>query len=242
MSAKTVKKITKNIRARNWTSAEVTLFPEVLADKEHNFAAALEEVVLKKAANNEVFTLIQKIFDQKRRENHFIEVIDTENFTNAKGGVSDYTPLDTSLEKLRRKYTTLKVKWRKISDRCKNGSSLALEKEPSWYKILNPIFSEKNESLHLAEGSEDLSFNLQNDSIDSDFESQLTDDENSFQKTDKESLNEEGEQNVIRRVPTETPVNGNKKLVVAPHRKRNVRSQNQALSKIARGMKDLAGA
>ena len=242
MSAKTVKKITKNIRARNWTSAEVTLFPEVLADKEHNFAAALEEVVLKKAANNEVFTLIQKIFDQKRRENHFIEVIDTENFTNAKGGVSDYTPLDTSLEKLRRKYTTLKVKWRKISDRCKNGSSLALEKEPSWYKILNSIFSEKNESLHLAEGSEDLSFNLQNDSINSDFESQLTDDENSFQKTDEESLNEEGEQNVIRRVPTETPVNGNKKLVVAPHRKRNVRSQNQALSKIARGMKDLAGA
>ena len=242
MSAKTVKKITKNIRARNWTSAEVTLFPEVLADKEHNFAAALEEVVLKKAANNEVFTLIQKIFDQKRRENHFIEVIDTENFTNAKGGVSDYTPLDTSLEKLRRKYTTLKVKWRKISDSCKNGSSLALEKEPSWYKILNSIFSEKNESLHLAEGSEDLSFNLQRDSMDNDFESQLTDDENSFQKSDEVSLNEKGEQNVIRRAPAETPDNSNKKLVVAPHRKRNVRSQNQVLSKSAKGMEDLAGA
>ena len=187
MSAKTVKKNTKNIGARNWTSAEVTLFPEVLADKEHNFAAALEEVALKKAANNEVFTLIQKIFDQKRRENHFIEVIETENFKNAKGGVSNYTPLDTSLKKLRRKYTTLKVKWRKISDRRKNGSSLAPEKEPSWYKILNPIFSEKNESLHLAEGSEDLPFNLQNDSMDSDSESQLTDDENSFQKFDEES-------------------------------------------------------
>ena len=56
-------------------------------------------------------------------------------------------------------------------------------------------------------------------------------------------MNEEGEQNVIRRAPTETPVNGNKKLVVAPHRKRNVvRSQNQVLSKIAKGMEDLAGA
>ena len=34
-----------------------------------------------------------------------------------------------------------------------------------------------------------------------------------------------------------------KKLVVAPHRKRKVvRSQNQALSKIAKGMEDLAGA
>ena len=49
-----------------------------------------------------------------------------------------------TLEKFRRKYTTLKAEWRKISDRCKNGSSLAPEKEPSWYEILNPIFSEKN--------------------------------------------------------------------------------------------------
>ena len=118
-------------------------------------------------------------------------------FANTKGVVSEYTPLDTSLEKLRRKYTTLKAEWRKISDRCKNGSCLAPEKEPSWYKISNSVFSEKNESLHLAEGSEDLSFNLQRDSMDNDFESQLTDDENSFQKSDEETLNEEGEQNVI---------------------------------------------
>ena len=116
-------------------------------------------------------------------------------FANTKGVVSEYTPLDTSLEKLRRKYTTLKAEWRKISDRCKNGSGLALEKEPSWYKILNPIFSEKNESLHLAEGSEDLSFNLQNDGI----ESQLADDENRFKKSDEESLNEEKEHTVIRK-------------------------------------------
>ena len=33
MSAKTVKNITKNIRARNWTSAEVTLFADDLADE-----------------------------------------------------------------------------------------------------------------------------------------------------------------------------------------------------------------
>ena len=70
----------------------------------------------------------------------------------------------------------------------------------------------------------------------------MTDHENRFQKSD-ESLNEEEEQNVIRRAITETPVNGNKKLVVAPHRKRNVvQSQNQALSKIAKGMEDLADA
>ena len=56
----------------------------------------------------------------------------------------------------------------------------------------------------------------------SDFESQLTDDKNSFQKSDQESLNEQGEENVIRRAPTESPVNGNKRLLVAPHRERKV--------------------
>ena len=40
-------------------------------------------------------------------------------------------------------------------------------------------------------------FNLQNDSIDRDFESQLTDDENSFQKFDEKSLNEERKQKGI---------------------------------------------
>ena len=136
MSPKTAKKIKKNIRTRNWTSAEVTLFTEVLADEEHNFAAALEELALKKVANNEVLTQnTQKIFDQKLKENDFMEVNEAENVTIAKGVVSEYTPLDTSLEKLRRKYTTLKAEWRKISDRCKNGSGLAAEKEPSWYKI-----------------------------------------------------------------------------------------------------------
>ena len=59
MSAKTAKKITKNIRGRNRTSPEVTLFAEVLAVKE-NFAAVLEELTLKKAANNEVFITYPK--------------------------------------------------------------------------------------------------------------------------------------------------------------------------------------
>ena len=47
MSAESAKNLTKSIRARNWTSAEVTLFAEVLADEEHNFAAAFEELALK---------------------------------------------------------------------------------------------------------------------------------------------------------------------------------------------------
>ena len=78
-------------------------------DKEYKFEAALEELARNKETNNEVFTLIQKIFDQKRRQNNFMEVNEAENFPNPNGVVSEYTPLDTSLEKLRRKYTTLKA-------------------------------------------------------------------------------------------------------------------------------------
>ena len=113
----------------------------------------------------------------------------------------------TSLEKFRRKYTTLTAEWRSISAIWKNGSGLAPKEEPSWYKILNPIISENDESLLLAGRTEDLSFNLQNDSVDGDFESQLTDvNLKTFQKSDGESLNEEGEQNVIWRAPRKPPL------------------------------------
>ena len=38
------------------------------------------------------------------------------------------------------RYTNLKVEWRKISDRAKLGSGLALVKEPNWYKHINGIY------------------------------------------------------------------------------------------------------
>ena len=60
MSAESAKKFTKSIRARNWTSAEVTLFAEVLADEEHNFAAALEELALKKRQTMKFLHLSKK--------------------------------------------------------------------------------------------------------------------------------------------------------------------------------------
>ena len=62
-------------------------------------------------------------------------------------------------------------------------------------------------------------------------------------RVDEEGLNKEWEQNVNGRAPTETLVNGNKKSVVAPHRKKTLfDSKNQAFSKISKGMEDLAGA
>ena len=73
-----------------------------------------------------------------------MEVNEVENFRNAQGVFSVYTLLDTSLEKLHKKYTALEAEWREISNKCEKGTGLATEKEPTWYKILNPIFSEEN--------------------------------------------------------------------------------------------------
>ena len=62
------------------------------------------------------------------------------NFCNKNRDLQSYSPLDTTVTKLRRKYTSLKAEWQKILDRAKRGSGLALGKESKWYKILNPVF------------------------------------------------------------------------------------------------------
>ena len=62
------------------------------------------------------------------------------NFCNKNRDLQSYSPLDTTVTKLRRKYTSLKAEWQKILDRARRGSGLALGKEPKWYKILNPVF------------------------------------------------------------------------------------------------------
>ena len=124
----------------------------------------------------------------------------------------------------------------------RNVKNVDVEKILWWRHHLNippPPYVTISHSFRVPPSPGDLLFEQPH----SDFESQLTDDENSFQKSDQESLNEQGEQNVIRRAPTESPANGNKKLLVAPHRERKVVwSQNHVLSKIAKGVEDLAGA
>ena len=125
--------------------------------------------------------------------------------------MQNYSPLDTSVNKLRRKYTNLKAEWRKISDRVKRGSGLAPEKEPKWCKILNPVFTETNEDLEITGNSADVSFSLNK----SDDESNISETE-SPQESDSSGVNNED-------VPgnEENPCSSKAKtkLVVAPHKK-----------------------
>ena len=145
-------------RSRNWTIGETVLFARILADEENNFCDSLERLALKKSANNEVFEAIKTIFDVHRAELEFETENEINNFKYEKGETIKYEPLDTSFLKLRRKYASIKAEWRKLDDIAKKGSGLSPKREPKWYKILNPIFTETNEPLELSSGIEDIFF------------------------------------------------------------------------------------
>ena len=62
----------KNSRGRNWTPEELEELALLLVDEENSFAADLETLALKKSPNNERFSFIKKIFDQKIKVIDFI--------------------------------------------------------------------------------------------------------------------------------------------------------------------------
>ena len=107
------------------------LFSEVLVDDKNGFADALERLALKKAMNNEVFQHIKFKFDAVLKNESFHTKNIAENPSDKK-----YTKLDTSVLKLRRKYTNLKHGWRTITDHIKSGSGLAPKNEPPWYRVM----------------------------------------------------------------------------------------------------------
>ena len=59
MSQKNLSKKVYKARSRNWTDNELEEFAKVLANDENAFAVLLEKRVLKKFANNEVFSQIK---------------------------------------------------------------------------------------------------------------------------------------------------------------------------------------
>ena len=52
--------------------------------------------------------------------------------------------MDTSVDKLRKRYANIKTSWWKIDDRIRSGSGLAPEDEPTWYTVVNDFLSESN--------------------------------------------------------------------------------------------------
>ena len=52
----------------------------------------------------------------------------------------------------------MKQEWSKIITRIKNGSGLSPEKEPVWFKHLDPAFCETNEEMKLTSSATETSF------------------------------------------------------------------------------------
>ena len=93
-----------------------------------------------------MFECIKKAFETLLEKDEFRED-NKMNFLDAEGELIDFDPLDTSIDKLRRKYTSLKSEWRRIEDKIKTGSGLKPAHQPKWYTALNGALSECHEEL-----------------------------------------------------------------------------------------------
>ena len=101
-----------------------------------NYAVALEKLTLKKSSNNEVFECVKKSFDEALQDAGFVESNERNNFMNKDNTIKSHKNIETSIDKLKIKFKSFKQEWPKIQSRIKNGSGLAPEKEPHWWKYL----------------------------------------------------------------------------------------------------------
>ena len=120
---------------------------------------------------------IQQGFMNALELNSFKE-INEKNFQGKNGNVS----------KLRVKYKALKQEWSWITARIKNGSRLCPDKESRWFKHLNPVFCEANETIRLSSSTADTSFvNERNESQDESEGSSYSKSENPAENSEDET-------------------------------------------------------
>ena len=193
------------------------LYAEILSDPDHGFAQSLERLALKKSSNNEVFRHIQSEFLKGLKNDSFKET-NVLNFVNKNGDPIAHKDIETSIDKLRVKYKSLKQEWNRLNDRIKNGSGLATDKESRWFKHLNPVFVEANDEISLPSNAAETSFGR---------------DVGQTESKDDQSNKSDSNENDANLEPS-----AKKKVVVAPHKKcKVIRSNKQALSEIAQSLK-----
>ena len=126
----------KRTRSRKWSDEEVDLFLKILGDSRYMFAASLENLVPKKRSNYEIFTNIRNVFRRELKELH----------RNRLPGFEYSMSLDLSIEKLRKKYSNLKVEWRRMStDRVRKGQQQQVIEhfpEPRWYRSVQKLMTD----------------------------------------------------------------------------------------------------
>ena len=225
---------------RRWTKEEIEKFSEILVDPTNNYAASLEELALKKSSNNQLFEDIKNNLDEELNDCKFKFMNIEKNFTKDGHPILHKT-LDTLIERLRNKYKALKQEWSKLTTRIKSGSDLSPQKKSVWFKHLDPVFCETNEEMKLTSIATETSFLNEQDG---EYEEVRSGEEDIFSGTENmDKKNElESEIEASNELNIGNATSGDKrKVVVAPHRKtKQVRSNKQALSEIANGLKALA--
>ena len=77
-------------------------------------------------------------------------------------------------KKLQVKYNNMKQQWRKLRDKQKHGSGIAPTKYPDWFKIINPVLSDTNQTMdNICSHPKNLSMITENDRDDDDDETAL---------------------------------------------------------------------
>ena len=185
----------KKLKERKWAEDELFIFANVLVND--GFGNVLEMLALKRSSNAEVFRHVKNLFNKALVES---------------GHTDKELPLDTSVEKLRKKYTNLKGEFGKITNRIKTGSGLAASKEPKWYSILNKVFAERYANLDLCSEAADTSFVRNQDANELENDENENEEENDVTKKAKLVV-----ENLKRRIPTS-------------------RSQTQAMAELAKSI------
>ena len=104
----------------------------------------------------------------------------------------------------------MKQEWSKIITRIKNGSGLSPEKEPVWFKHLDPVFCETNEEMKLTSSATETSFLNEQDG---EYEEERNGEEDVFSGADDMDENNELESEIeaSNELNIENDTSGNKK-------------------------------
>ena len=181
-------------------------------------------------SNNKLFEYIKNTFDKELNDRGF-ELLKIEKIFRKNGHPIPHKTLDTSIARLRNKHKALKQEWSKIITRTKSGSGLSPEKEPVWFKHLDPVFCETNEEMKLTSSATETSFLNEQDG---EYEEERNGEEDIFSGADDMDENNELESEIeaSNELNIGNATSGDKrKVVVAPHRKaKQVRSNKQTLT------------
>ena len=152
--------------------------------------------------------------------------------------IKSYKNIETSVNKLRIKFKSVKQEWSKIQSRIKNGSGLAEEKEPQWWKYLNCVFSKINEVINLTSNAGQTSF-VRNE--DDDDQEDISNDSSQESDIDIGEENIQDSEDATTLDTGESQETNKQKIVVAPHKKRQqVRSNKQVLGEAANSLMVMA--